>query len=85
MYGTFDQRRGKRIQRDTLEMKAGKVTLKRLELRAPEGWKDAQLTVKVEGRSPGFEAKLHGEWVQIEFAEPLTVSAGDKVEVRIAR
>jgi len=83
-YGTFAQRRTAATQTTTLEMKAGSVVLSRLELRLPRGGKPARAAVKRGRRKLDVDLSRHGEWLRIGFPAPITLAAGEKLEVGIS-
>ena len=84
-YGIFAQRRSdtKQAQRNTLEVKAGSVRLNRLELGIPADWKTPQVTVKAGRREIAADAARAGKLLHIDFRQPLTLAAGEKLAVRI--
>ncbi len=83
-WGTFAQRTTTRRQTATLEVKHGTLTLKQLTLRRARKSRGAiEVAATVAGKKAAAKVKAEGNDVRIEFRRPVTVRAGERVEVSL--
>jgi len=81
-YGTFAQERRRQEQTDRLLLHAGTLELRQLVLEAPSGW--GRVTVTAPGGAAA-RAEREGGRVTLRFARPVTLGAGEALEVHIRR
>ena len=80
-WGLFTQKRGLRSQENTLAVEWGKLEIKTLTLHLPAGADTADLETFVCGTKTVYKVRAVGEEIEIEFAQPVTISAGCRVGV----
>lgn len=79
-WGLFTQKRMATSQTNELAIEYGKLEIKELTLRLPEGTGD-RARVTLDKRFGGFDVKQDGSSVVITFDKPAVVKAGEKVAV----
>ena len=83
-WGTIAQKREKGVQRQTVEMRWGKLRLASLAFAVAEGAKPAKVGVKVGDKGVDAEHAIEGERVLVTLGKPLTLAKGERLEVVIA-
>jgi hypothetical protein len=81
-WGTFSQKRSAGAQRDTIEVKWGKLALKTLAFELPEGKKAKGVAVAIDGEDVESVFSQDGKRVQIELAEEFAINAGSEMEIK---
>jgi hypothetical protein len=79
-WGTFSQQRDGKEQRETLELKWGKLRLRSLAFAVPQNTTPTQVRVAAQTT---FRHRLDGDTVIIELADDVVLEAGQKLEVVI--
>ena len=82
-WGTFSQKRTAGSQVDALDLKYGRLLLKTLAVRLPEGVQPKSVTVVLGRRSLAFDASHDCGALTIRLREPVTVSAGQKLSLKV--
>jgi hypothetical protein len=82
-WGTFAQTRQEGLQREQLHLRWGRLSLKTLTLHMPADWKEVDVVVRVDDAKIDSKAVLTKGRVEIELAEPLTLSKGRKLDIEI--
>ncbi len=82
-WGTIAQKRDGRTQRQTVEVKWGKLQLATLAFAVAEGAKPTKVSVKVGDKLVDAEHTVEGEQVRIVLRKPVTLSEGERLEVVI--
>jgi hypothetical protein len=83
-WGTFSQNRSGGSLTATIELKWGRLRLNSLEFAVPENTNPTQATVTVAGQSPTVTMEANAGHVRIAFAAPVTLAAGQSLQVQIA-
>ncbi len=84
-WGTFSQRRGADVQRETIEMKYGKLRLRSLAFDLADAAEPKTVRVAVAGTEAAAKHRLEGNAVVIKLAADVVLEAGKKLEVAIVR
>lgn len=82
-WGSFSQTRGGAVQQDALELRWGRLAIKTLAFAIPKDWKAAGAEIRVNGATLSGKTLASGERVEIELDKNLTLTAGDRLEIRI--
>jgi len=82
-WGSFSQTRGGAVQQDALELRWGRLAIKTLAFAIPKDWKAAGEEIRVNGATLSGKTLASGERVEIELDKNLTLTAGDRLEIRI--
>ena len=72
-----------KTQRQTVEMKWGKLRLATLAFAVADGVKPTKVSVKVSDKLAEAEHKLEGEQVRIALTKPVSLTEGERLEVDI--
>jgi hypothetical protein len=83
-WGTFTQQREGAKQTDTIELKLGQLQLSSLEFNVSQDARPTQVTVTAAGQSLTVAVEARAGGVRIAFAKPVTIAAGQTLQVRIA-
>jgi uncharacterized protein (DUF608 family) len=83
-WGTFTQQREGGKQTETIELKLGQLQLSSLEFNVSQGARPTQVTVTAAGQSLTVAVEARAGGVRIAFAKPVTIAAGQTLQVRIA-
>ena len=84
-WGTFAQTRTQEQQRESLEVRWGRLRLASLAFAVPREWKAAETAVQVGDRKVDASSRVENGRVQIKLAEPVVLGQGDVLEVVIER
>lgn len=82
-WGTFGQRRADKVQRETIELKWGKLRLRSLAFDLPRDSKAASVAVAAHGKSLASTHVMEGSRLRIKLSEELILAAGESVEIAI--
>ncbi len=82
-WGTIAQKRENGTQRQTIEVRWGKLRLASLAFAVAEGLKATKVSVKVGDKAVEAEHAADGERVRITLARPVTLAEGEHMEVLI--
>ncbi|MGD0092310.1 MAG: GH116 family glycosyl-hydrolase [Planctomycetota bacterium] len=82
-WGTFTQKREGQSQRETIELKSGKLRLKTLAFALPENAKPGKVAVTVAGNAVAAEHAVEDGRVLITLGTEANVQAGQAMEVTI--
>ena len=83
-WGTFSQKRDGGKQTATIEWKAGRLVLNSLQFAVPENAAPTQVTVTAAGQALTTNVAAAAGWVQIAFAEPVTLAADQTLQVSLS-
>ena len=83
-WGTIAQKRENGTQRQTVEVRWGKLRLATLAFAVAEGMKPTKVSVKVGDKAVEAEHATDGERVRITLAKPVTLAEGERLEAVIA-
>ncbi|MBN1360285.1 MAG: hypothetical protein JW993_06830 [Sedimentisphaerales bacterium] len=86
-WGSFEQTRTQDLQQDAIEVRWGRLNLKTLAFAVPSDWSSVAVTVRHPNNAPERQdaASLQGGRVEVELAEPVSVSDGESLRVEIRR
>lgn len=84
-WGSFAQTRKEGLQREQLHLRWGRLSLKTVAFHIPADWKGADVIVRLGDTTIDSKTVLGKERVEIELAEPLTLSRGEKLDVEMRR
>jgi non-lysosomal glucosylceramidase len=82
-WGTIAQKRDGQTQRQTVEVKWGKLRLATLSFAVAEGVKPTKVSVKVGDKLMEADHRVEGERVRITLKKPASLAEGDRLEVVI--
>ncbi len=82
-WGTFSQKRTWNAQKETIEVKWGRLRLKTLRFAPPDGARPARVTVTSRGRAVPSTFQADGGHVTITLAAETIIQAGQSIEVSI--
>jgi uncharacterized protein (DUF608 family) len=83
-WGTFSQKRDPAAQRDTVELKWGKLRLRSLAFALAENAKAKSVRVTVNGAEAVCKHRVENGRVLIDLAADAVIQAGQKIEVTVA-
>jgi uncharacterized protein (DUF608 family) len=84
-WGSFAQTRTPDVQRDRIDLRWGRLTLKTLAFAIPADWKTGRIALRRNGKDIPCEALFRAGRVEIELNEPLRLADGDELAVEIRR
>ncbi len=84
-WGSFTQRRTRDSQADSIELRWGRLKLKTLSFSVPTSWESVAVTVSRDSNNLELEdsAEPQEGRVNLELAEPLVLSEGERLEILI--
>ena len=82
-WGTFSQQRAGGRQTNTLELKSGRLSLQTLALAVPADARPTKITVSSVGQSLTVQVQIDAGRVQLDFATPVTLTAGQTLQVQM--
>jgi len=80
-WGLFTQKRNKDKQTGSVEVAHGKLTVREWVSELPTGKQPSQVTVEAAGQKVAASLSFSGNRLTIELAEPVTITAGQKITV----
>jgi non-lysosomal glucosylceramidase len=80
-WGLFTQKRNKDKQTGCVEIAHGKLTVREWVSELPTGKQPSQVTVEAAGQKVAASFSFSGNRLTIELAEPVTITAGQKITV----
>jgi uncharacterized protein (DUF608 family) len=83
-WGTIAQKRENGTQRQTIEVRWGKLRLASLAFALPDGMKTTKVSVKVGDKVMQAEHAVDGTRVRITLAKPATLAEGERLEATIS-
>ncbi|MCY3024282.1 MAG: GH116 family glycosyl hydrolase, partial [Planctomycetota bacterium] len=83
-WGTFSQKREGQAQRETIELKSGKLRVKTLAFALPEKAQPKAVSVTLNGQAVQAAHAVEGNRITITLAADATIQAGQKLEIAIA-
>ena len=84
-WGLFTQSRSKDSQRNRIDLRWGRLDLKKMALAIPESWKAADVTVRVDNTPVNSKVVHSNGQIRISLVEDLELTAGDELEIRMRR
>ncbi len=84
-WGTFTQKRSRKIQREEIEVRWGRLRLKTLAFAVPESFQNVKVSVTAAGRSVKIDYKLNDSRLDITIKNELVLSEGQTLEITINR
>jgi len=82
-WGLFSQKREGNTQTERIEVRAGRLPVKRLVFEAPERRAVERVAVKANGRAVESTRSLDGQRVTITLASEVTVTQGQAIKVEL--
>ncbi|UCH35024.1 MAG: hypothetical protein JSV65_01340 [Armatimonadota bacterium] len=82
-WGRFEQKRARKSQTDTLELKYGTAVLREIRLRLPASAQQATAEVTLGGNKRRATARVEDGTAVVRLSRPATLRAGDKLTVRL--
>jgi hypothetical protein len=83
-WGAFEPKRAGRSETDTLELKHGQASLRRIRLRLAQGAARPQIKVTLGRKSSGAAVSMSGRTALVRLSQPAVMKAGDRLTVRVA-
>ncbi|HUT23417.1 MAG TPA: GH116 family glycosyl-hydrolase [Sumerlaeia bacterium] len=83
-WGLFSQRREEDRQRETINVRQGKLDVKELVFQLPAGTQATQVGVEAQGRPHTIAFSQSGQTLQIELENLIVLRGGESVDVTIA-
>lgn len=83
-WGTFEQVRTARSQRESIEVKWGKLSLVTLSFELPAGATSKDVSVVVDGKKQNHAFRQEGSRVLIELSDKVVLQADQKLEIGIS-
>ena len=84
-WGTFSQKRNRKIQREEIEVRWGSLRLKTLAFIVPENFRKVKITVTAAGRPVQINYKREHDSLDIMLKNELVLSEGQMLQVSISR
>ena len=84
-WGTFAQKRDSRMQRERIELRWGRLSLKSLAFVVPQEFRPLKVSVTAAGKPVESDHKLKDGRVEIILSKELTISENQALEVTIER
>lgn len=84
-WGLFTQSRSKDSQRNGIDLRWGRLDLKKMALAIPESWKAADVTVRVDNTPVNSKVVHSNGQIRISLVEDLELTAGDELGIRMRR
>ena len=81
-WGSFRQHRSKAYQVNVIDLKYGELVIQRLGLRLPAGVQPKSTFAYVGKKSFAYDLEQEGDQVVLRFWEPLSLTAGQKLEIK---
>jgi uncharacterized protein (DUF608 family) len=82
-WGAFSQKREGQVQRDTVELKWGKLRARSLAFEVGEGFRPGQAAVTVDGKAVAASHSLEGRRLTVTLSAETVLAAGQKMEIVI--
>ncbi|MBP7053085.1 MAG: hypothetical protein KBE65_18930 [Phycisphaerae bacterium] len=82
-WGSFAQTRQDNVQRETIELRWGRLTLKSLAFSAPDTWTTARVAIRVNDKEISHRDLISRGRLTIELNDSQTLSPGDRLSVEI--
>ncbi|MGE5297097.1 MAG: GH116 family glycosyl hydrolase, partial [Solirubrobacterales bacterium] len=80
-WGSFAQTRKGAVQRETIDLRWGRLGLKTLAFAVPKDWRAANIEIRLKDRLISNKTLLSSGRVEIELNEDLTLAQGDRLSV----